>query len=401
MTYPSLLPPNSTKFERDMEQVLATILDVPIEFEQLWQVDNCPKAFLPWLAWTFSVDYWNSNWSEEKQREVIRNSLYIHQHKGTLAAVKRALLIAEAPDAEIIEWFDYGGKPKTFQLILPANHPAINTGAKQKELLRLVFDAKPVAAHIGSPHPADDTELVQGLKITQNIELPEEVNLILAGNVHDLRKPSYTTEVTLSAPNASRLIAQLIQDAPIPLHILGSDTATLSYFTVNNPQLPDRSRYVNVFKPVPEGEISAGKVTVSFESILKKSLTTAHRGYSAFEALQIDAGQLTTTTELPLTVFSDDYQSPVNQRGDMEIASQVDFFSLNLEQPIQYTEKYVHIFRPLPEGDLGIGQVTVNYQADNGSTLAGTTFIHAHWPTIKGLLSHGQQGVLFSLGIQG
>ena len=90
-TYKSLLPPNSTKLERALEQVAAKALDLPVIIKQLHNPDTCPTALLPWLAWSLSVDEWDNDWSEEHQRQTIRDSRQIHREKGTRASIRRIL----------------------------------------------------------------------------------------------------------------------------------------------------------------------------------------------------------------------------------------------------------------------------------------------------------------------
>lgn len=102
----SLLPPNSTSFERALES--AVKLDCPVAIEQLWDPESCPVALLPWLAWALSVDTWDAAWPEAIQRRVIANSPAVHRAKGTRAAVQAALdgLMVKAG---IVEWWQPGG----------------------------------------------------------------------------------------------------------------------------------------------------------------------------------------------------------------------------------------------------------------------------------------------------
>ena len=104
-TVPSLLPPSSTPLERAIEQTQAQFLP-PLYVPTLWNADTCPAAFLPYLAWALSVDEWDHGWSVEKKRAVIKESRFIHQHKGTPSAIRRALASIGQPDAELIERAD-------------------------------------------------------------------------------------------------------------------------------------------------------------------------------------------------------------------------------------------------------------------------------------------------------
>lgn len=100
---PSLLPPNATQLQRDVEQVNAEIDDLPIYFRDLWNPETCPLDLLPWLAWSLSVDDWDDNWSEEVKRRVVKESYGIHRQKGTVSAVRRALASLGYTSIKIVE----------------------------------------------------------------------------------------------------------------------------------------------------------------------------------------------------------------------------------------------------------------------------------------------------------
>lgn len=102
---PSLLPPATTPLERAIEQTQARF-SPPLRIPALWNADTCPASFLPYLAWSMSVDEWDHGWGVEKKRAVIREARIIHQQKGTPAAIRRALASIGQPDAELIERAD-------------------------------------------------------------------------------------------------------------------------------------------------------------------------------------------------------------------------------------------------------------------------------------------------------
>lgn len=104
----TLLPPSATAFERALDQSAgARIAALPSLVASLWNADTCPAILLPYLAWALSVDEWNDDWGEDWKRAVIKESRLIHQQKGTLAAIRRALAAIGQPDATIIERGNY------------------------------------------------------------------------------------------------------------------------------------------------------------------------------------------------------------------------------------------------------------------------------------------------------
>lgn len=96
------LPANSTKLEVSLSEAGGRIDDIGVPIDILWSWDKCPVSHLPWLAWAFSVDFWNDKWPESRKRLVIREAFEVHQIKGTLDCVGKYLDYA---DAELIEAF--------------------------------------------------------------------------------------------------------------------------------------------------------------------------------------------------------------------------------------------------------------------------------------------------------
>ena len=92
----TILPPSSSDLEVDLLDVFIDVMqsklqspNVPIKF--LWNPDECPVAFLPYLACAFSVDGEISDFTATQLRELIRNSLEIHLKKGTVWSVKQVI----------------------------------------------------------------------------------------------------------------------------------------------------------------------------------------------------------------------------------------------------------------------------------------------------------------------
>lgn len=143
-----LLPGNATPLERQAAQALAQIQRVPIPLRQLCNPNTCPVDLLPYLAWAFSVDRWDSEWTEAAKRAAIRSSHYIHSRKGTIGALRRVVeplgyLI------EVLEWWQKmpEGVPGTFAIKVGVLDTGI-TEEMYRELTWLIDDAKPVTRHL-------------------------------------------------------------------------------------------------------------------------------------------------------------------------------------------------------------------------------------------------------------
>jgi phage tail P2-like protein len=148
MTDIPLLPRNSKQLERLAAQALAQIQRVPIPLRQLGHPDTCPGDLLPYLAWAFSVDRWDSKWPEETKRAAIRAAYFIHSRKGTIGALRRVVeplgyLI------EVLEWWQTvpEGVPGTFALKVGVLDTGI-TEEMYQELTWLIDDARPLTRHL-------------------------------------------------------------------------------------------------------------------------------------------------------------------------------------------------------------------------------------------------------------
>ncbi|HGJ5857634.1 phage tail protein I [Arsenophonus nasoniae] len=142
----TLLPTGSTALEKAASVALSQIKTLPIPLRTLMDPDTCPVHLLPYLAWSFSVDRWDKDWSEKTKREAIKAALFIHQHKGTIGALRRVVeplgyLI------RVIEWWKTGDAPGTFRLDIGVLESGI-TESMYHEIEALIEDAKPASRHL-------------------------------------------------------------------------------------------------------------------------------------------------------------------------------------------------------------------------------------------------------------
>lgn len=79
------------------------------------RIDELPEWLLDILARDFAVDWYDRSYTLEEKRKTIKDSFYVHRHRGTKAAVERAIS-AIYPNPKVLEWFEYGGDPYHFKL---------------------------------------------------------------------------------------------------------------------------------------------------------------------------------------------------------------------------------------------------------------------------------------------
>ncbi|HBQ6061102.1 phage tail protein I [Klebsiella pneumoniae] len=136
----------SSVLEQRAAEACAVISDLSVPLRDLWNPWRCPVKFLPYLAWAFSVDRWEESWSETEKRRAVSDAFWIHQRKGTVAAVRRVIETL-GYSMTLQEWWEVADPAGTFRLEIDLNDIGI-TESMIKELERIIGDAKPVSRHI-------------------------------------------------------------------------------------------------------------------------------------------------------------------------------------------------------------------------------------------------------------
>lgn len=142
----SLIATGSSVLEQRAAEACAVISDLSVPLRDLWNPWRCPVKFLPYLAWAFSVDRWEETWSETEKRRAVSDAFWIHQRKGTVAAVRRVIETL-GYSMTLQEWWEVADPAGTFRLEIELNDIGI-TEPMIKELERIIGDAKPVSRHI-------------------------------------------------------------------------------------------------------------------------------------------------------------------------------------------------------------------------------------------------------------
>lgn len=144
----NLLPPNSTSFEKKIVQTTSKLADLNADLSSLIRVDDAPSDFLSILAWQFSVDRWQDDWSDEVKRAQIKNSIKVHTYKGTNFAL-RSIVESFGYSLTVHEWWQESpmNVPGTFQITVDTNGRAL-TEKGYKTLVELLHDAKPLTREL-------------------------------------------------------------------------------------------------------------------------------------------------------------------------------------------------------------------------------------------------------------
>lgn len=150
-----LLPPNSTPLERALAGATARIDSIPVDVSTLWDPWTCPIALLPWLAWSFSVDGWDPEWTEAEKRGAVAGAIELQRHKGTRWSVEQVL--ASFDDLiQLVEWFEASPRldPHVFEIRLPlVDADGVAGGVRvsaayARAIVTDVVKVKPVREHL-------------------------------------------------------------------------------------------------------------------------------------------------------------------------------------------------------------------------------------------------------------
>lgn len=92
------------------------------------RIDELPDELLDILAYDFKVDWWDYDYTVEQKRKTLKGSWHVHRHLGTKYAVETAIS-AIYPRTSVQEWFEYGGAPYTFRLLINVSNLLIELDA--------------------------------------------------------------------------------------------------------------------------------------------------------------------------------------------------------------------------------------------------------------------------------
>lgn len=102
------------------------------------RIDELPESLLDLLAVCFKIDWWDPEYSLEEKRQTFKDSMYVHRHLGTKAAVVRAIR-AIYPHSVLEEWFDYDADPYHFRLTIDITDDSVDSERMRRVLSRLSY----------------------------------------------------------------------------------------------------------------------------------------------------------------------------------------------------------------------------------------------------------------------
>lgn len=136
----ALLPKNSTKLERALDDQTQRIDALPVTFARLIDTDNCPLSFLPWIAWARRVESWNGLWAESKKRDVVKGARAFNAQRGTKTTLAQSMENLGL-DHSLLAWHDLSpkGTPYTFTVKIMSGRVSVQ---QQQEIYTALDSVK-------------------------------------------------------------------------------------------------------------------------------------------------------------------------------------------------------------------------------------------------------------------
>lgn len=102
------------------------------------RIDELDEQTLDILAYDLHVDWYDYSYPLEVKRQTIKDSVKVHRKLGTKYAMETALG-AVFPGTRVEEWFEYGGEPYMFKVIIGATETGISADRQAAVLERVRF----------------------------------------------------------------------------------------------------------------------------------------------------------------------------------------------------------------------------------------------------------------------
>lgn len=159
-------------------------------------IDKAAEPVLDTMAVNWKIDWYDTGYSIEQKRRIVKTALTIRRTMGTVGAVK-SQADAIYPGTTLEEWFEWGGKPGLFRLNVdvtttgPGNTIDIHG---QAEIERRLTTAKRYSAHMESM----SYQIRHGIKVSERAEgwtvRPPICGMIRCGTYHSISTLGWTED---------------------------------------------------------------------------------------------------------------------------------------------------------------------------------------------------------------
>lgn len=134
--------PKVIAFAKALDEQLREATDQIYQLPFFSRLDNLDDEEADALAWQLHVDFYDVTLPIEQKRELVKNAISFHRHKGTPAAVEELISILFGT-GQVEEWFEYGGEPGYFRV--RTSDPSA-TNERAQEFVQAIDSVKRLSA---------------------------------------------------------------------------------------------------------------------------------------------------------------------------------------------------------------------------------------------------------------
>lgn len=141
------------------------------QLTMLPHLKELPDALLDQLAWHLNVDFYNQQASREEREKLVYQSVAWHRKKGTVGVVEDMVKLI-GDEAEIVENWEYNGRPYHFKIQITSNKNYDNVKLQQiRELVEFVKNVRSKLDGIDLVSLADSMLYAGGRVAKEDIEI--------------------------------------------------------------------------------------------------------------------------------------------------------------------------------------------------------------------------------------
>lgn len=136
---------NAQAFAYAVESQIKSVTAKIAEAKLYSRIDSLSEEVLDELAWQFNIVEYKKDFDISIKRSLVKGCMEMHHKRGTVEAVEDIVKKLYGDNAEIEEWFNYGGEPYHFKI------RTVNTSATDEmiaEITALIRDTQSVRSHL-------------------------------------------------------------------------------------------------------------------------------------------------------------------------------------------------------------------------------------------------------------
>lgn len=171
---------NLNALASSIANILARRRDEIAQLNIYSRIDELPEELLDILAHDFKVDWWDYDFTIEQKRQTLKDSWHVHRHLGTKYAVETAIS-AIYPNTVAQEWFEFGGEPYTFKLLIDASYMLVESEFHSR-VLELADYYKNLRSHLAG------VEYTNGAKEQPMIRLGGQFAMVVSFSIPEIKE---------------------------------------------------------------------------------------------------------------------------------------------------------------------------------------------------------------------